>query len=189
MDIQIIIGTNKAKTAEGLEQFLIQNGYRVLAICSDGQDILRRLASQEVDLLILEPTLKGLSMKEVVSIALEMYTIPVVMLTNDSEQNYFYELEGHFAFTCIQKPLSKQILLQSIVLLLNSVAVVKRLQAKVEQLTEKLQETDILYQAKQYLIKTQGMSEPEAHRYIQVESMKKKCSKEKIAGDILKNPN
>lgn len=189
MDIQIIVGTHHKNIAQVLTQCLAQNGYRVLAHCEEGQDILRRIATHQVDLLILEPSIKGISAKEVAHIATQQYTIPVIVLANDTEATYFYDMQHYFGFACIQKPLSKQILLQSITLLVNSVKTVRKLKAEVKHLTEELNTKDIINQAKEHLMKSRGMSEPEAHKYIQTCSMNTKLSKEAVAKKILYKTN
>lgn len=185
MDIQIIVGTSQKNMAQVLSQCLTQNGYRVLAHCEDGQDILRRIATNQVDLLILEPTIKGISAKEVAHIAIDTYTIPVIILANDTEATYFYDMQYYFGFACIQNPLSKQVLLQSITLLINSVKTVRKLKAELNHLTKELKEHDYLKEAKEHLMRTRGMSEPEAHKYIQICSMNTKLSKEDVSKKIL----
>lgn len=185
MNIQVIVGTQQKNIAQSLGQCLMQNGYRVLAYCEEGQDILRRITTQQVDLLILEPSIKGTSAKEVAHIASQQYTIPVIILANDTEATYFYDMQHYFGFTCIQKPLSKQVLLQSIALLVNSVRTVKQLKAEVKHLTKELKTKNVISEAKEFLINTRGLSEPEAHKYILTCSMNTKLSKEEVAKKIL----
>ncbi|MHC1747060.1 MAG: ANTAR domain-containing response regulator [Cellulosilyticaceae bacterium] len=189
MEAQIIIGTDKDLIAKSLEVCLVESGYRILAHCNNGQDILRRLSTHNIDLVILEPSLKGVVLKEIVSVILKNYRIPVIVLANDAESGYFYDLTGEFGFACIQKPLSKQALLQSIVLLINSMQAIKKLQAKVNTLEKKLENKDIILKAKEYLMTIEQMSENEAHRYIQKESMDRKITKEQMAKEILRRNN
>lgn len=187
MDIQVVIGTQQKNIAQALGQYLNQNGYRVLAHCEEGQDVLRRVTTQQVDLLILEPSIKGISAKEVAYIVSQQYTIPVIILANDTEATYFYDMQHYLGFTCIQKPLSKQVLLQSIGLLVNSMRTVRQLKAEVKHLTKELETKNIITEAKDFLIKNRGLSEPQAHKYILTCSMNTKLSKEAVAKKILNN--
>lgn len=92
-------------------------------------------------------------------------------------------ITGAFA---IQKPINKQLFLQSIPFVLNSQLIVKTLRTQNKKLKRKLEDIKYIERAKFSLIKYLGFDENKAHRYIQKQAMDRRISPREVADSILK---
>ncbi len=86
---------------------------------------------------------------------------------------------------CVSRPLSTQIMLQSVRACCVMVERLRRLEEKQATVEEKIGEIRLVNRAKWVLIEQRGMSEEEAHRFIEKEAMDRRLPRRAVAEEIL----
>ncbi len=90
-----------------------------------------------------------------------------------------------FGVLTLSKPASPQAVVQSFYLLCATRERLRRMESKTASLEEKMEEIRIVNRAKWKLISNEGMSEQEAHRYIEKTAMNRCLTRKKVAEDII----
>ena len=85
----------------------------------------------------------------------------------------------------LQKPTSPPLLLQSLQLLCGTRERLRRMEQKTATIEEKMAEIRLVNRAKWQLIDQRGMTEQDAHRYIEKQAMDRCVTRRAVAEDIL----
>jgi response regulator NasT len=185
MAVRILIGNKDVQIGKQLAIFLQENGFSVVGEAQEGNELLRKVHTIYPDLVILDYQMKGLSGKQVAEVLVNDEICPVIAIVNQSEIEYFGLLLQNFNFSYVIKPLNKRLLLQTIHLLIKANRKVKKLEKQVEHLKQKLDTKEEIDKAKALLMKYMHMTEEEAHRKIQKQSMDRGISKLEVAKAII----
>ena len=94
------------------------------------------------------------------------------------------KVESCGVFT-ISKPVTERMITQSLHLMCATIERMKRMMAKQATVEEKIEEIRLINHVKWQLIEQKGMTEPEAHKYIEKLAMDQRISKRKAAENIL----
>lgn len=86
----------------------------------------------------------------------------------------------------LARPITKTALLEAVKLVAVSSVRVRKLKAKNEALSAKLEDMKYISRAKIVLMRSLGYTEEQAHKYIEKQSMDLRVSRRKVAMDILK---
>lgn len=92
---------------------------------------------------------------------------------------------NEYGIITLSRPITKVQLLDAVKLITVSNARVRLLKAKNEQLMSKLEDVKIISRAKIVLMRTNGYSEDQAHKYIEKKSMEQRVARRKVAMDII----
>lgn len=187
MSIRVIIGSSNEKISGQLAQFLIENGFNVIGETVDGYDLLRRIHTVYPDIVIVDYKMKGMNGLEISEIIISEKACPVIALISSVEMQYFINLSQETAFAPLVKPLNKSTLLSTISLLVKTSKSISKLENEIIKLKGKKDENDkkIIGKAKKLLMENMRLSEDEAHRRIQKQSMNKGITMVKIAESII----
>lgn len=185
MAIRILIGAGKQKILKQLTQFFSSNGFYVVGEVDDGYDMLRKLHSIYPDICILDNSIKGLNYQELLEVIVYEKIAPVIVLTNEYQLQYFNRLNQEANFVPIIKPINKNQLLNTIQILIKTNRNIQQLEKEVTKLKKSKDDKLVINKAKQLLMKNMNLTEEEAHRRIQKQSMDKGISKMKIAEAII----
>ena len=90
-----------------------------------------------------------------------------------------------YGILTLPKPVSRQMVFQSIKLLVAMQQKIRALETKASTLQSKMEDIRLVNRAKLLLIEHLKMSEPEAHRYIEKRAMDTCVKRRKIAEDII----
>lgn len=85
----------------------------------------------------------------------------------------------------LQKPTTPPLLLQSMQLLCGTRERLRRMEEKTATIEERMAEIRLVNRAKWALIDKQGMTEQEAHRYIEKQAMDRCVTRRTVAEEIL----
>ena len=110
---------------------------------------------------------------------------PVVVLLSEYEIQNYQLLTQEATFVPIVKPINKDILLNTMQILIKTNRNLKKLQTEVNNLKKETDEKEIIKKAKKLLMQYMNLTEDQAHRRIQKQSMDKGISKLKIAEAII----
>lgn len=185
MSIRVVVGSSNEKISKQLELFLIENGFSVVGETKDGYDLLRRVRAMDPDLVLLDTQLKGMSGHELSEVLINEKLCPVIAFITEMEMQYYINLSQEPTFAPLVKPINKQMLISTINLLIKTSKSISRLENEVSSLKNYQDQKEIINKAKKLLIEYMHLTEEEAHRRIQKQSMDKGISKLKIAEAII----
>ncbi|PKM95519.1 MAG: hypothetical protein CVU84_05480 [Firmicutes bacterium HGW-Firmicutes-1] len=185
MSIRVIIGSSNEKISRQLGQFLIENGFNVIGETKDGYELLRRVNTVYPDLVVVDYSMRGISGYEISEVLISEKTCPVIALISSNELHYFVNLSQEPTFAPLIKPSNKQLLLNTISLLIKTSKSIYKLENEVASLKSGRDKGELVNKAKKLLIENMQLTEEEAHRRIQKQSMDKGISMIKIAEAII----
>ncbi|HVY09041.1 MAG TPA: response regulator [Mycobacteriales bacterium] len=186
---RVLIAEDEALIRLDLKEMLEEEGYVVVAEAGDGQQAIDLAAETQPDVVILDvkmPVLDGLSAAE--RIVAEQVA-PVVMLTAFSQRELVERAVEAGAMAYVVKPFGKADLIPAIEVSVSRHQQMRALAGEVADLTERLETRKTLDRAKGRLQAEQGMTEPEAFRWIQKAAMDGRRSMKDVAEAILAQPD
>ena len=180
-----MIAEDEALIRLDLKEMLEEDGYAVVGEAGDGETAVRLARELKPDLVITDikmPVLDGLSAAE--RIAAERIA-PVVILTAFSQRELVERARDAGAMAYLVKPFSKTDLVPAVEMATSRYAELTALEAEVGSLQERLETRKLVEQAKGLLQSRHGMSEPEAFRWIQKNSMDRRLTMRKVAETVV----
>ncbi len=185
MGARVIVGSANNKISSQLAQFLNDNGYNVVGETGDGYEYLRRVHTVYPDLVIIDNNLKGIGGQELAEVLLAESICPVIVMVRECDRQFFVNLEQDPMLALLVKPLNRMIMLNTIDLLVKMSKSINKLEKEVKQLKTKQDVKQLTDKAKKLLMANERLTEEEAHRKIQKESMNRGMSKAKVAEAII----
>ena len=185
---RVVIAEDEALIRLDLKEMLEEPGegaYVVIGEASDGDTAVQLAADLKPDLVIMDikmPVLDGISAAEQIS---ARGLAPVVILTAFSQRDLVQRASSAGAMAYLVKPFTKAELIPAIEIAVSRFAELSALQSEVSDLRERLAMRKLLDRAKGVLQATQGMTEPEAFRWIQKTSMDRRMTMRALAQEIL----
>ena len=181
----MLVAEDEALIRLDLKEMLQEEGYDVVGEAGDGEQAVRLAEELKPDLVILDvkmPVLDGISAAEQI---VAKRIAPVVMLTAFSQRELVERAVEAGAMAYLVKPFAKSDLLPTIEVAVSRHAQLSALESEVADLTERLETRKIVDRAKGKLQTEQGMTEPEAFRYIQKASMDRRTSMRAVAEELI----
>jgi AmiR/NasT family two-component response regulator len=181
---RVLIAEDEALIRLDLKEMLVEEGYEVVGEAGDGQRAIELAEELRPDLVILDvkmPVLDGLAAAERIAGA---RVAPVVILTAFSQRDLVERARTAGAMAYLVKPFQKKDLLPTIEMAVSRFAEITALEAEVTDLTERLATRKVIERAKG-LLQEQGMSEPEAFRWIQRTAMDRRTTMKLVAETIV----
>jgi AmiR/NasT family two-component response regulator len=182
---KVLICDDEPIIRKSLKNKLADLGFDEILECGDGVAAVETALGEFPDIAILDVAMPG---KDGITAAREIrkkLKIPIILLTAcyDPETVKRAGESGIAAF--LTKPLREQDLWPAIEMAFAHAEEVEALKEKVEDLQETLETRKVVEKAKGVLMKTHGLSEPEAFRKMQKLAMDKRKSLRQIAEAIL----
>lgn len=185
MSIRILVGSSSEKVIKQLTKFLIDNDFNVVGETVDGYELLRRAHTVYPDIVLVDYKMKGASGHEISEIIVSEKLCPVVALITSAELGYFVNLNQDPTFVPLVKPINKQSLLSTLSLLVKTSRSISELTSKVSRLKSETDTKKLINHAKRLLMENMELTESEAHRRIQKQSMDQGVQKVKVAEMII----
>ncbi|NKY98632.1 response regulator [Nocardiopsis dassonvillei subsp. albirubida] len=182
---RVVIAEDEALIRLDLKEMLEEDGYAVVGEAGDGETVIRLAQKLKPDLVITDikmPVLDGLSAAE--RIAAERIA-PVVILTAFSQRELVERAREAGAMAYLVKPFNKADLVPAIEMATSRYAELSALESEVSSLQERLETRKLVEQAKGLLQSRHGMSEPEAFRWIQKNSMDRRLTMRRVAETVV----
>ena len=182
---RVVIAEDEALIRLDLKEMLEEEGYEVVGEAGDGETAVKLAVSQRPDLVILDvkmPVLDGLTAAE--QIAAERIA-PVVILTAFSQRDLVERARDAGAMAYLVKPFTKADLVPAIAMAVSRFQEIRALESEVGTLRDRLEVRKLLDRAKGILQSEQGMTEPEAFRWIQKSSMDRRMTMRAVAEEVL----
>lgn len=183
--IRVLIAEDEAIPRMGLRDMLEDRGYDVVGEASDGQaavDLARALRPDVVIMDIKMPTVDGIAASQLLA---EEQVAPVVIVTAYTDQELLERATNAGVFAYVAKPFTEAQLLPQIAVALARFAEFQALAHEIGHTRSALEARKLVERAKVALMKSHGLSEPEAYRRLQLLSMNQRRPMKDIADEIL----
>lgn len=185
MSTRVVIGSTSEKMMKQLSQFLMENGLNIVGETMSGHDFLRRVHTVYPDVAIVDERMKGMTGHELSEILISEKVCPVVALISSAQMSNFINLSQEPTFVPLVKPCSRDTLINTINLLVKTSKSINALEKELKTIKSDQGTKGQINKAKRLLIDNMNLTEEEAHRRIQKQSMDKGIAKVKIAEAII----
>jgi AmiR/NasT family two-component response regulator len=182
---RVLIAEDEALIRLDLKEMLEEEGYDVVGEAGDGETAVSLAEQLRPDLVILDvkmPVMDGIAAAERIAGA---RLAPVVILTAFSQRDLVERARAAGAMAYLVKPFQKKDLLPTIEMAASRFAEIVALENEVSDLADRLETRKLVERAKGVLMEKQGMTEPEAFRWIQRTAMDRRTSMKIVASAVL----
>ena len=146
----------------------------------------RRIAETDFDIVLINaPLPDDFGMRLAIDICTNSGAGVLLMVKNDLFNDIYAKVVSYGVIT-LSKPTNLQMVAQNLRILCATRERLRQMEAKQATVEEKIEEMRLVNRAKWLLIECLGMTEPEAHRYIEKQSMDERTSKREVAENIIK---
>ena len=142
MGTRIIIGSSNKKILKQLAHFLGDHGYNVVGETTDGYDILRRVHTVYPDICIIDFNMKGLNGHDVSEVLVADGVCPIITIINSADLHYFTNLKDEPILSLLVKPMNKDVLINTIDLLVKTSKSINKLSKEVSLLRKNKKKRD-----------------------------------------------
>jgi len=183
--IKTLIATSDEKFIKAIKSILQQQGFEVIDTTTDGYECLRKARILEIDIVIVGFDILPITGYEISKILVEDDISDVILIAKSGQEIPIKEVKRQEGITLLTRPISKDILIKTIEIMAKSHKRAKELRKEIFELKEKLSERKVIEKAKGIIIKTMDLSEQEAFRFMQKQSMDKRKPIKELAQEII----
>ncbi|MBC7347994.1 MAG: ANTAR domain-containing protein [Clostridia bacterium] len=180
---RVFLASTDVELRRRLRALLPKEGYQVVGEADSGAEALRRIRAVPPELVVLDDELPG--GLEVLRVVTDDRLGAVVLLTSVWQRDLGARLAGSGLVGFALKPVRSATLLPALETCLAAYRRVTALEEEVGRLKERLETRKVVEKAKGILMQTLGLTEQEAYRRIQKESMDRCTSMRAIADAII----
>ncbi|SFF98576.1 response regulator receiver and ANTAR domain protein [Desulfotomaculum arcticum] len=170
---------------KNVKAMLSKYGYWVVGEAGDGVSALKMVRSRQPDLLIIDAALQSMDGFQVAKIVNEDKLAPVIATADASFQGVMEKAKEAKVFSLLFKPIIESSLLPAIELALTNYQEIASLEKQIKELQDTLETRKLVERAKGILTETLGLTEAEAFRRMQRQSMNKRVSMRVIAEAVI----
>ena len=182
---QVLIITNGEKSAASLTAFLNSAGVRGRFVIAQSGTDARRQLSDAFDLVLVNTPLPDEFGSELAQFAAHETMAGVILITKGEIADAVADkVEGDGVFV-LAKPVGRALFFQALHLIRAARSRVRDIARENDALRRRIEDIRLIDRAKCILIECCGMTEPEAHAYIEREAMNKRMHKRDVARGIL----
>lgn len=182
---RVLIAEDEALIRLDLAEMLAEEGYDVVGEAGDGETAVRLAGELKPDLIILDikmPIMDGLAAAERIA---EGRIAPVVILTAFSQRDLVERARDAGAMAYLVKPFNITDLIPAIEVAVSRFSEITALENEVATLSDRLETRKLVERAKGLLQTKQGMTEPEAFKWIQRAAMDRRTTMKRVAEVVL----
>lgn len=183
---RIVIADDEALSAMDLREMLEEEGHEVVGVGSDGVEALDLTKRLHPDLVILDvkmPRLDGIQAAQMIA---HNNWAPVVLLTAFGDEDMIEKAKKSFVFGYVMKPVNEKVLFPTIEIAVGQFQHRKEMIGHVQEVEQELAARKIVDRAKGLLMSYYQISEEEAHRRMQLASMKRGIPVSEVAQKIIR---
>jgi AmiR/NasT family two-component response regulator len=183
--LRVVVADDESIIRLDLKETLRKMGHEVVGEAGDGRtavDLARKLKPDVVMMDIKMPELDGIDAAKVIS---QEKVAPVVLVTAYSQLDLVKRAEDAGVFAYVVKPFTESALLPAIGIAIARYREFLDISQQAATLQDALEARKLIERAKGVLMEKQGLSEQEAYRRIQQQSMNLRRTMREIAEAIL----
>jgi two-component system, response regulator PdtaR len=183
--VRILIADDEPIIRLDLKQMLESLGYEVIAEAGDGQEAVNLARELKPDLCILDVKMPVMDGIEAVDIITDENIAPTILLTAYSDKELIDRAKAAGVFAYLVKPFKPSDLTPSIEVARARFEQNVLLSKEVTNLNERLDARKAIDRAKGILMEAHNLTEQEAYRRIQVQSMNLRKTMKEVADAII----
>ena len=182
----VLIVTASDTFANSVMPLLPMTDYWPVTTVHSVSEARRRVVDTEFDIVLINaPLPDDFGMRLAIDICTNSGAGVLLMVKNDLFNDIYAKVVGYGVIT-LSKPTNSQMVTQNLRILCATRERMRQMQARQATVEEKIEEIRLVNRAKWLLIECLSMTEPEAHRYIEKQSMDERISKREVAENIIK---
>lgn len=169
-----------------LRELLPSGRYSPVHSASDAAEARRRLLEYRYDIIVISAPLRDEFGTHLAQHFAENSGAGILLLV---KPEYYSDVSAQvtpLGVLALSKPTSPQLMLQCMELLCGTRERLRRMEQKSASIEDKMAEIRLVNRAKWALIENRGMTEQDAHRYIEKQAMDRCVSKRVVAEEILR---
>ncbi|ANZ38646.1 Fis family transcriptional regulator [Lentzea guizhouensis] len=184
---RVLVAEDEALIRLDLVEMLREEGYDVAGEAADGEEAIKLATELNPDLVILDVKMPKVDGIEAAQHIAGNRIAPVVILTAFSQRELVERARDAGAMAYLVKPFAKRDLVPAIELAISRFTELAALEQEVAGLTERLETRKVVERAKGILMTKQGLSEPEAFRWVQRTAMDRRTTMKAVAEAVIEN--
>ena len=182
----VLIVTASDSFTEKIMPLLPVTDYWPVTTAHSNSEARRRIVETAFDIVLINaPLPDDFGMRLAIDICTGSGAGVLLMVRSDQFDDVYARVVGYGVLT-LSRPTSVQMVAQNLRILCATRERMRRMEEKQTAVEEKIEEIRLVNRAKWLLIECLGMTEPEAHRYIEKQSMDRRISKQEVAETVIK---
>ena len=182
----VLIVTATDSFTEKIMPLLPVTDYWPVTVVRSIGEARRKISETAFDIVLINaPLPDDFGMRLAVDICTGSGAGVLLLVRNDQFDDIYARVVSYGVLT-LYKPTSMQMVSQNLRILCATRERMRQLEAKQATVEEKIEEIRLVNRAKWLLIECLGMTEPEAHHYIEKQSMDRRISKREVAETVIK---
>jgi response regulator NasT len=182
---RVLIAEDEALIRLDLAEMLKEEGYEVVGQAADGQEAVELAESLKPDLVIMDVKMPRRDGIDAASEIASKRISAIVVLTAFSQRELVERAREAGAMAYLVKPFSATDLVPAIEVAVSRFSEITELEREVASLSDRLETRKLVERAKGLLQSKQGMTEPEAFRWIQRAAMDRRTTMKRVAEVVL----
>ncbi|MBV8929630.1 MAG: ANTAR domain-containing response regulator [Mycobacteriaceae bacterium] len=182
---RVLVAEDEALIRLDLAEMLKEEGYEVVGQAGDGQEAVDMAESLRPDLVIMDVKMPRRDGIDAASEIAGKRIAPIVVLTAFSQRDLVERARDAGAMAYLVKPFSISDLIPAIEVAVSRFAEITVLEQEVATLADRLETRKLIERAKGVLQTKQGMTEPEAFKWIQRAAMDRRTTMKRVAEVVL----
>ena len=182
---RVLVAEDEALIRLDLVEMLREEGYEIAGEAADGEQAVKLAGELRPDLVIMDVKMPKMDGIEAASTIAGERIAPVVILTAFSQRELVERARDAGAMAYLVKPFAKHDLVPAIEVALSRFAELHALEVEVAGLTDRLETRKLIDRAKGLLMANQGLTEPEAFRWIQRTAMDRRTTMKAVAEAVV----
>lgn len=178
---RVLIAEDETLIRMDLAEMLREEGYDVVGEAGDGQEAVELAEQLQPDLVIMDVKMPRRDGIDAASEIASKRIAPIVVLTAFSQRDLVERAREAGAMAYLVKPFSVTDLIPAIELAVSRFGEIAALEREVATLTDRLETRKVIERAKGLLQAKQGLSEPEAFKWIQRAAMDRRTTMKQVA--------
>ena len=182
----VLIVTASDSFTEKIMPLLPVTDYWPVTTVHSNSEARRKILETAFDIVLINaPLPDDFGMRLAIDICTGSGAGVLLMVRSDQFDDVYARVVGYGVLT-LSRPTSVQMVAQNLRILCATRERMRRMEAKQATVEERIEEIRLINRAKWLLIECLGMTEPEAHRYIEKQSMDRRISKREAAETVIR---
>lgn len=182
---RVLVASSSDKIYDYVAELLPPDEFSLEEVAKSAGEVKRLLISMPVDILIINSPLPDDFGIELACELSDSAMGILLFVKNEMFDQTAYKVEDSGVLT-LGKPCSRQSFYQAVKLLTATAARLGRLESKNRSLEEKMADIRMVNRAKWLLIENLGMTEKDAHYYIEKRAMDSRLTRREVAEGIIR---
>jgi response regulator NasT len=183
--VKILLCMSNETTLSKIKKILSFNNFTVIDQARDGQECLKKFKELRPDIILMENNITVMSGIELSKIILKEKSCDIMLMISEDKIESIKELKYKERFTYMVKPINKYALVSTTESIVKHNNKVMSLEKEIKDLKYSLVARKEIEKAKGLLMKNLKLTEPEAFKKIQKQSMDKGLPMMDIAKAII----